>query len=82
MGKKSVVYPSKTTINLVIKEKSKWRPGRVLPMVLALAAAVVLFGKFAVADRLAGVAEAFAAAQLERGFKTLDFYKSLQIPPK
>ena len=23
-------------------------------------------------------AEAFAAAQLERGFKTLDFYKSLQ----
>ena len=33
-------------------------------------------------DRLAGVAEAFAAAQLERGFKTLDFYKSLQIPPK
>ncbi len=57
MGKKSVVYPSKTTINLVIKEKSKWRPGRVLPMFLALAAAVVLFGKFAVADRLAGVAE-------------------------
>ena len=57
MGKKSVVYPSKTTINLVIKEKSKWRPGRVLPMFLALAAAVVLFGKVAVADRLAGVAE-------------------------
>ena len=30
-------------------------------------------------DRLAGVAEAFTAAQLERGFKTLDFYKSLHI---
>lgn len=35
--------------------------------------------------RLSGAAEAFAAAQLERGFKTLDFYKSLQpaeLPPK
>jgi DNA repair protein RecO (recombination protein O) len=28
--------------------------------------------------RLSGAAEAFLAAQLERGFKTLDFYKSLQ----
>ena len=28
--------------------------------------------------RLGDAAEAFAAAQLERGFKTLDFYKSLQ----
>ncbi len=28
--------------------------------------------------RLADAAEAFAAAQLERGFRTLDFYKSLQ----
>ena len=28
--------------------------------------------------RLGGAAEAFAAAQLERGFRTLDFYKSLQ----
>lgn len=35
--------------------------------------------------RLSCAAEAFAAAQLERGFKTLDFYKSLQpveMPPK
>lgn len=31
-------------------------------------------------ERLAGVAEAFTAAQLERGFRTLDFYKSLQSP--
>ena len=29
--------------------------------------------------RLGGAAEAFTAAQLERGFKTLDFYKSLQL---
>jgi len=28
--------------------------------------------------RLSGAAEAFLAAQLERGFRTLDFYKSLQ----
>lgn len=30
--------------------------------------------------RFHGAAEAFAAAQLERGFRTLDFYKSLQAP--
>lgn len=30
--------------------------------------------------RLSDAAEAFAAAQLERGFRTLDFYKSLQLP--
>lgn len=29
-------------------------------------------------ERLSGMAEAFAAAQLERSFRTLDFYKSLQ----
>ena len=31
-------------------------------------------------ERLAAAAEAFAAAQLERGFRTLDFYKSVQPP--
>lgn len=30
--------------------------------------------------RFGAAAEAFAAAQLERGFRTLDFYKSLQTP--
>lgn len=30
-------------------------------------------------ERMADVAEAFAAAQLERGFHTLDFYKSIRI---
>ena len=29
-------------------------------------------------ERLSAAAEAFVAAQLERGFRTLDFYKSLQ----
>lgn len=32
--------------------------------------------------RLSDAAEAFAAAQLERGFRTLDFYKSVQTPTK
>lgn len=32
-------------------------------------------------ERLSGAAEAFTAAQLERGFRTLDFYKSLQPLP-
>lgn len=55
MKEKAVVYPSKTTLNLCMKEKSSWRPGRVIPTFTALALAVVLFGKFAVADRLAQV---------------------------
>ena len=32
--------------------------------------------------RLGNTAEAFSAAQLERGFKTLDFYKGLQVAPE
>lgn len=55
MKKKAVTYPSKTTLNLCKKEKSAWRPGRVIPMFAALLTAAVLFGKFAVADRLAEV---------------------------
>ena len=31
-------------------------------------------------DRLSAAAEAFLTAQLERGFRTLDFYKSLRDP--
>lgn len=33
-------------------------------------------------ERLSAAAETFAAAQLERGFRTLDFYKSLQPAPR
>lgn len=33
-------------------------------------------------QRLSHAAEAFTAAQLERGFRTLDFYKSLQVLPE
>lgn len=55
MSKKAMTYPSKMTINLAIREQGKWRPGRVIPMFAALTVAAVLFGKFAVADRLAEV---------------------------
>ena len=32
-------------------------------------------------ERFAGACESFLLTQLERGFRTLDFYKSLQISP-
>ena len=35
-----------------------------------------------IVDANPGAAEAFTAAQLERGFRTLDFYKSVQTPTK
>lgn len=48
--------PQKKTINLVIKEKSQFRPTRVIPLFLLLAALVTAFAKFAVLDRLDHVA--------------------------
>lgn len=54
-------YPSKVSINLVIKEKGQFNPGRVLPMLAAVILAALCFGKFAVADRLAQVADARSA---------------------
>lgn len=61
---KKTAYPSKTTLNLAMKEGNGISPKKaVLPLILLIAAAV-LFGKFAVADRLARVdrAEARLAA--------------------
>lgn len=66
MKKKKIVYPSKTTLNLCRKEKSSWKLSRVIPAFTSLALAVVLFGKFAVADRLTHVSqEQQALAALE-----------------
>lgn len=45
--------PAKTTLNLVMKEKSELALSRVLPPVLIILVLAVLFGKFAVADRFA-----------------------------
>lgn len=59
--KKTPVYPSKTTINLAIREKSDFRLGRLLPRLLVLVIVVALFTKFAVMDRISLVADRRAA---------------------
>ena len=37
MKKKQVTYPSKTTLNLAMKEKSQFAPGKLIPLLLVLA---------------------------------------------
>ena len=60
LPKKRAAYPSKTTLNLAMKEPSQFRPQRLVPLLLVLLIAAGLFGKSAVADRLAKVSEAQA----------------------
>ena len=55
MKKKQAAYPSKVTLNLAMKEKSQFAPGKLIPLLLVLIVLASLFGKFAVADRLAEV---------------------------
>lgn len=55
-GKQTV--PTKTVMNLVMKEKSAVRLSRVIPAVLVILVVAVLFGKFAVADRFARLRDA------------------------
>ena len=45
-------YPSKTTLNLCVKEKSQFNPARVLPFVAILIIAIAAFAKFGVIDRI------------------------------
>jgi hypothetical protein len=52
-GKKA--WPTKRTLNLVIKEKNLSSPSRSIPLLAAILVAAALFSKFAVADRLAMV---------------------------
>ncbi len=68
MKKRQGSYPTKTTLNLAMKEKSSFSPVKLVPLLLALFALAALFGKFAVADRLAAVsrAEAEVAALRQR----------------
>ena len=47
-------------MNLAMKEKSQFAPGKLIPLLLVLAVLAGLFGKFAVADRLAKVDRAQA----------------------
>ena len=64
--RKAQVLPTKTTLNLAIKEKKELRLSRAVPAVLAVLAAVAVFGKFAVADRFAAAAAAEAAVDARR----------------
>ena len=50
--KNNVTYPSKRTINLAIREKSPFRPQKLIPLLLLILFAAALFAKFAVVDRL------------------------------
>lgn len=45
--------PTKTTLNLVMREKSELALSRVVPAAIIIVVLAVLFGKFAVADRYA-----------------------------
>ena len=60
MKKKQAAYPSKVTMNLAMKEKSQFAPGKLIPLLLLLVVLSVLLGKFGVADRLAKVDRAQA----------------------
>ena len=62
--------PTKTTLNLVIKEKSEFRLGRLLPAVLVVIVVAAVFAKFAVLDRYAVLDE--AEQQLRREQEYLD----------
>ena len=54
-GIKAKSVPTKTTLNLVIKEKSEFRPGRLVPAVLIVLIAAGIFCKFAVLNRFAAL---------------------------
>ncbi len=55
LRKKQGAYPSKVTMNLAMKERTPFSPAKLLPPLLILTVLAGLFGKFAVADRLAAV---------------------------
>ena len=55
-------YPTKTTVNLVIREKTAYQISRGLCLLAIILVLVGLFSKFAVSDRLAAAFRAEAAA--------------------
>lgn len=57
MKKRAKALPHKTSINLAIREKNPSRLAVSLPLALAIIALAVVFGKFAVADRLANMGQ-------------------------
>ena len=58
---------------------SRWETASACPDVELLPAIANYYG--VTLDALVGVTESYLTTQLERGFSTLDFYKSLLIPP-
>lgn len=55
--KQTSSYPTKTSLNLVIREKSLESPSRILPIAAGVLILLVGFGKFAVWDRLSRVSQ-------------------------
>ncbi len=55
MKKKQGTYPSKVALDLAMREANPFSPAKLLPSLFALLLLAGLFGKFAVADRLAAV---------------------------
>ena len=64
--KETLTPPTKTTLNLAIKEKSDLDPRRAIPAVILVVLLVALLGKFAVFDRYAALNEAEAKLANEK----------------
>lgn len=81
---KGKTMPTKTTLNLVIKEKSALAPSRWVPLAVVIILLAVLFGKFCVADRFAKLGAAQRAlsakeaqlAELENSYADFDEVKA------
>lgn len=56
--KKKLIYPSKTSLNLAIRERTINSPSRIIPLTLLVALLICAFSKFAVVDRLLRVSAA------------------------
>lgn len=66
-------YPDKRSLNLAIREHTANSPSRILPVAAVLAVLILLFAKFAVADRLLAVARAQAeVADLRQQLEALN----------
>ena len=66
-------FPQKTTINLVIKERTANSPSRAIPVFLIVLALIAVFCKFAVIDRLKAVDQkAQELAQIQRQIAELE----------
>ncbi|MCR5138180.1 MAG: hypothetical protein K6C12_14025 [Oscillospiraceae bacterium] len=75
-------YPVKRTINLAMTDVQPMNPGLAIPLVILVLIAAVLFGKFAVVDRLKAVSQAEAEvaeakSRLSEAYQRLDSYGEL-----